>query len=1036
MNRPHVLILLSGLGLAAYFTIFVASVHGAEPATVDFKRDILPLLGSQCLECHNREDREGGLWFAGPKDLVRLNDSGVAAIVSGKSADSELIRRITATGDERMPPDGDRLKASEITKLKLWIDAGAPWPEEFIEKHTHWAYVPPQRKPLPDIRNTDWVKNGIDYFVLERLELAGLKPSPPADRARLIRRVSLDLIGLPPTPAEVDAFLNDTRPGAYERLLDRLLASPAYGEHWARQWLDLARYADSNGFQADQFRSMWAWRDWVIRSMNDDMPFDQFSIEQLAGDLLPNATVEQRTATGFQRCTTCNVEAGVDPEENRVNQIVDRVNTTGTVWLGTTLECAQCHNHKYDPFSQQDYYQIFSFFNNTPLEVKLSSGVTFDFFGPKMELPLSAARQQHQSELQSLLATSEQELAAHRALMEKSHSEWEQRLLSSLASKPEWHVLKVAEFKSAGGATSTQLDDQSVLVSGTNPETDTYTVTARTELTDITGFRVEALLDETLPGKGPGRQTMNDRANFVLTEFGVRACPCEDDESEPGRIVSLHSASADHEPAKYEARLALDGDAKTGWSIHTDIHKPHHIRVLTSEPVGFESSTRLVFKLDFQLGWQRAMGRFRISALTGNPSQEAVPDNVLATLKKSAKKRSKKERQLIAKYREEKDGVLTGLQGRIGVLKKKLAAVKPDTTLVMVEQDERRTTHIMKRGEFLNPGAEVQALTPEVLPSPLAGLPKNRLGLARWLVDPQNPLTARVTVNRWWSEIVGQGIVTSLEDFGSQGEPPTHPGLLDWLALELVDHDWSMKELHRVIVMSATYQQSSKITLEGMRRDPQNKLLGRSNRFRLPAETIRDNALRASGLIAAKMHGAPVYPPQPPNIWRHVGRNAPKYIVSEGLDRFRRGVYTVWRRSAPYPGFVNFDAPDRGACVVKRSRTNTPLQALNLLNDEVYTETAFALAERIVRDMPNADLTERVEYAFRLCLSRRPTSEERAVLVEIYVEEHDALTKSPERVKALLANRQKDKALDSVEITTWYRVAEVLLNLDEMITRT
>ena len=362
--------------------------------------------------------------------------------------------------------------------------------------------------------------------------------------------------------------------------------------------------------------------------------------------------------------------------------------------------------------------------------------------------------------------------------------------------------------------------------------------------------------------------------------------------------------------------------------------------------------------------------------------------------------------------------------------------MKPDTTLVMVEQDERRTTHIMKRGEFLNPGAEVQALTPEVLPSPLAGLPKNRLGLARWLVDPQNPLTARVTVNRWWSEIVGQGIVTSLEDFGSQGEPPTHPGLLDWLALELVDHDWSMKELHRVIVMSATYQQSSKITLEGMRRDPQNKLLGRSNRFRLPAETIRDNALRASGLIAAKMHGAPVYPPQPPNIWRHVGRNAPKYIVSEGLDRFRRGVYTVWRRSAPYPGFVNFDAPDRGACVVKRSRTNTPLQALNLLNDEVYTETAFALAERIVRDMPTADLTERVEYAFRLCLSRRPTSEERAVLVEIYVEEHDALTKSPERVKALLANRQKDKALDSVEITTWYRVAEVLLNLDEMITRT
>lgn len=1027
---------LSGLCVVALVVTATSSAHAAEPVAVDFKRDILPILESRCLECHNREDREGGLWFAGPKDLVRLNDSGIAAIVPGKSADSELIRRLTSKGDDRMPPDGDPLTAMAITKLRNWIDAGAPWPEELITKNTHWAYAPPERTPLPPVTNVDWVKNGIDRYVLERLELAGIKPSPRTDRARLIRRVSLDLIGMPPTPTEVDAFLNDERPGAYERLVDRLLASPAYGEHWARQWLDLARYADSNGFQADQFRSMWAWRDWVIRSINNDMPFDQFSIEQLAGDLLPNATVEQKTATGFQRCTTCNVEAGVDPEENRVNQIVDRVNTTGTVWLGTTLECAQCHNHKYDPFTQQDYYQLFSFFNNTPLEVKLSSGVTFDFFGPKMELPLSADQQQQHTELQLLLTSAEQELAARRTSLKETQNEWEQGLLRRLASKPEWHVLEVAKFEAAGGATHTKLDDQSVLVTGSNPENDTYTVTARTELTGITGFRIEALLDETLPGKGPGRQTMNDRANFVLTEFGVRACPCEDDESEPGSVVGLHSAKADHEPAKYEARLVHDGNSKTGWSIHTDIHKPHHITLLTSKPVGFASDTRLVFNLEFQLGMQRAMGRFRISALTGDPAEETIPDNVLATLKKSAGKRSKKELQALTKYRDTKDGVLKQTQGRIDGLKKKLAALQPDTTLVMVELEKRRTTHIMKRGEFLNTGAEVHATTPEVLPTLSAGAPKNRLGMAQWLMDPKNPLTARVTVNRWWSEIVGQGIVTSLEDFGSQGEPPTHPGLLDWLALELIDRDWSMKELHRLIVTSATYQQSSRVTAEGMRRDPLNKLLSRAHRFRLPAETIRDNALRASGLIAAKMHGPPVYPPQPPNIWRHVGRNAPKYIDSQGLDRYRRGVYTVWRRSAPYPGFVSFDAPDRGACVVKRSRTNTPLQALNLLNDQAYVEMAFALAERVLREAPQNEAADRIEHAFRLCLSRRPTSEEREVILDVYREEHADLAESPDRVKSLLGNWKVDAALDSAEVATWYRIAEILLNLDEMITRT
>lgn len=1010
-------------------------VFADEARTVDFERDVLSILQKRCIKCHGGKAREGGLRFSSAKDLTTANDSGKPAIALKNAAASELIRRVTTAGETRMPPEGEPLSKAEVVTLREWIDHGAVWPKNIVLDAKHWAYDAPQRPSLPTTKS-DWGTNPIDSFVLAKLDQRKLEPTQRASKERLIRRVYLDLIGIAPSPREVDVFLADQSPGAYERLVERLLASPRYGERWTRQWLDLARYADSNGFQADQFRSMWAYRDWVIDAFNSDMPFDEFTIQQIAGDLLPKATVQQRVATGFHRCPTCNVEAGVDPEENRVNQVVDRINTTGTVWLGTTLECAQCHNHKYDPFSQQDYYQIFAFFNQTPVEVKLSSGVTFDFYGPKMKLPLDPARSQTLQNITAQLASLNTRLAARRTELAKSSGQWESTVKSSLKNKPQWHVLDIAEFVSVGGADHTKLADKSILLTGQNPDKDTYHVTVRTELQGITGFRLEALLDETLPGKGPGRQTQGDRGNAILSGFSVIACECEDDTNANGKQrIQLHSASADVVGKGWEPAKALDGDASTGWSIHIAYHKPHYWSVQTTDPIGFDAGTRLVFTIEQQTGVQRTYGRFRLLAMTGTRGAKAIPDTILAALKIDPKKRNRKQNAALRNYQNSQDAASIKLTQQIAAFTKQQAAIQPSTTLVMVEGQENRTTHIMLRGEFLNKGDVVKAKTPDSLHAMPKDAAADRLGFAQWLVDRKNPLVARVTVNRWWAEIFGQGIVTSLEDFGTQGDRPTHPLLLDWLAVEFMESGWSMKHMHRLMVNSATYQQSAIVDARKRKADPKNIYLARASRFRLPAEMIRDNALSVSGLLAGKMDGPPVYPPQPPKIWRHVGRNAPKYNTSTGLDRYRRGIYTVWRRSAPYPSFVTFDAPDRGSCIVNRSRTNTPLQALNLLNDQAYVEFAFGLAERVLTDIPSTDIRRRVEYAFRLCLIRKPKPQELDFLVDVVRAELDNMKSNPKRVSLLMGNWTSTKEIDPAELAAWYRIAEVLLNLDEMINR-
>ncbi len=698
----------------------------------------------------------------------------------------------------------------------------------------HWAYQKPQRPALPHI-DSNWPRNAIDQFVLAKLRANKLQPSPEARPGQLLRRVHLDLIGLPPSPAVLEAFLKNPSAKAYEKIVDRLLKNPQYGERWARPWLDLARYADSNGYQADQLRDSWAYRDWVIDAFNKGMPFNQFVIEQIAGDLLPKATAAQRIATGFHRTPTCNVEAGVHPEENRFNQVVDRVNTTGTVFLGTTLECAQCHDHKYDPIAMKEYYSLFAFFNNTPLEVKqLGKGVTWDFYGPTMELPIDAAR-----------------------------------------------------------------------------------------------------------------------------------------------AAKLKKLNAQMDAAQTKVK-ALRKD-------------------LAEEP---------------------------------NP-----PKNIAAILRKS--NWSKKEKATLEKHFKIKYPILKKEELKVLALAKQINTLKPPTTLVMMEREKPRKTHVMRRGSYLSPGDAVASETPTALHPFKKNWPRNRLGLANWLVDADNPLVARVTVNRWWAEIMGRGLVATQEDFGKQSKPPTHPKLLDWLAVEFMERGWSMKHIHKLIVMSATYRQSSRVTPALLAADAANKFYARAARLRMSAEMVRDNALAISGLLSTKMHGPPIYPPQPGNIWRHVGRNGPKFNVATDENRFRRGVYVVWRRGAPYASFVNFDAPDRGTCVVQRPRTNTPLQALTLMNDEAYVEMALAFAGRVLAET-KAGPEAKIEFAFKAALSRSPRPAELKFVKSLLLKRHAYFEKNTKAATEIIGNVKGWKApkgLDTGELAAWFFIANILLNLDETITK-
>ncbi len=879
----------------------------------------------------------------------------------------------------------------------------------------------------------------IDAFVIARLRKEGLAPSAEAPRETLIRRVTLDLTGLPPTPAEIDAFVSDTSADAYEKLVNRLLASDQFGVRWARPWLDYARYADSHGFQRDDFRDIWPYRDWVVDALNADMPFTQFTIEQIAGDLLPNATPSQKIATGFNRNAPTNVEAGTDPEETRVNQIHDRVNTLGMVWLGSTLECAQCHDHKYDPFTMRDYYGLFAFFNQTELEADRTNPKvpgSIQFKGPAMSVEDEETAAQRR-QLQTRIDEIKRKLARIEADVAYTLETRVAELSARYAEAPKEHVLEIKSFESLGGATSEILEDQSVLLSGEPaPDKDTYIVRVETKLAGIRAIKLEALADDSLPGRGPGRGD-EQRPNFVLNNLIVTMSP--NDRTNEARRVVFSKADASFSQANFPAGnlLKTDNDARGGWAINPKFHQSHWVLLQTATPIGSEEGLTLTFRLEQNFGGGRTIGRVKFSAITGNAGSPSLPASLASAIRKPAGDRTQAEtKEITAFLARQTDGFAMLEQERTG-LEAQLGKIKVPSTLVMQEVDTPRRSSMFVRGEFRTPGEPVEPQTPGML-HPLAlraGTPPDRLDLARWLVSRENPLAARVVVNRWWAELFGHGLVTTPEDFGIKGDKPTHPDLLDWLACEFMESGWSMKHMLRLIVTSATYRQSSRIPTQLLSLDDQNLLYARGPRFRMDAEMIRDNALAIAGLLNPALGGEPIRPYQPDGLWVKVGGQKYDYVVSPKTEKYRRGLYVIWKRGAPYPSFVNFDANARMACRVKRPRSNTPLQALTLMNDPVYVEAAMAFARRVLVEKPTANAGERIIHAFRIATGRTPQASELGTLMNLLAAERAERASDPKSARDFAGTFPLPKGVDASEFAAWYAVAAALLNLDETISK-
>lgn len=1145
----------------------------AEPK-IDFSRDIRPILVKKCFACHgpDEEHREAGLRLDQREAATSKLESGLSAIVPGKSGESELLRRITAEDDaERMPPKetGITVTAEQIELLKRWIDEGASFAP-------HWALVKPTRPPLPDVKQQDWPANPIDHFVLARLEAEGLGPSKRADPYTLIRRVSLDLRGIPPMPQEVEEFVAAcAKMGevtANQALVDRFLADSAFGERWARMWLDQARYADSRGYGSDPLRpNMWRYRDWVINAFNAGMPYDQFTIEQITGDLLPSATVEQRVATGFHRNTMTNTEGGTDDEEFRVAAVKDRADTTMQVWMGITIGCAKCHNHKYEPISQREYYQFYAIFNQTADADRGDDSPNLN--APTLEYELQTARIEQQ------IAALKEQLAAPSAELTAEQAKWE----ASLVSHSTWQPMRPTELKSSGGATLQANEDGNIAVGGENPSQDTFTIRARFDQGTITGVRLETIPDAAAPGGGAGRSPSGD---FRLTGFKVTAEAEDAAKSVTGRYVRFdlpgekkilalaevqafavggenvaRMGKASQSSVAFEgpASLAIDGntdgryfdsksvthtadennpwwevdlgsdqalervvvwnrtdggasiamrltgykisvldaarkvvwesspegypdpsheiptsgaltlpiaraaadfadpktsieslikkpaDPKRGWSANNQRDKPHWAVFVLEKPLEIAKPTVVSIALEFQGSEpQQSLARFRL--LTTNDAVLSrridVPEDVLAIIDTHADKRTADQQKRLADHYRTIAPALKPIRDQIATLEKSMPAMPTVPVLQELPQPERRKTWLMVKGNFLNKGEEVTPGLPSAFHKLADGATPDRLALAKWLVQPDNPLTARVAVNRFWAQLFGAGLVETEEDFGLQGELPSHPELLDWLACEFSDasqkraHAWDVKALVRLIVTSEAYCQTSRVTPELLAKDPRNRLLSRGARFRLEAEMIRDQALSLAGLLSNKLRGPSVYPPQPEGLWQAAFNGERTWPTSKGEDRYRRGLYTFWRRTIPYPSMTTFDAPSREICSLRRFRTNTPLQAFVTMNDPVYVEASQALGRRIIREGgPSA--AERAAFGLRLCLVRPPTQAQIDELVRLY-ETELAHYRSDAAAAAKLATDPLGPLPDGVdraEAAAWTVLANVLLNLDGVLMR-
>ncbi len=1026
---------------------------------VDYDRDVRPILSENCFKCHGFDpnQRQAGLRLDTAEGAYKLLASGAMAVKPGSPAASALIQRVLAGGAMHMPPvsTGKKVTAAQITVLKQWIAQGGKY-------DPHWSFVPPKRPALPTVKNAAWAQNPIDRFILARLEKEGLKPSPQADRITLIRRLSFDLTGLPPTPSEVDAFVNDKSKDAYEKVVDRLLASPHYGERMAVSWLDLARYADTHGFHIDSQRDMWRWREWVIDAYNHNLPYDQFVLQQLAGDLLPNATLDQRIASGFNRNHPINFEGGAIPEEYANAYIVDRIDTTATAFMGLTMRCAQCHDHKYDPITQKDYYRFYALFHNVAeqgLDGQTGNAV------PYLKAP-DAAQQAQLDAANQRLTAAQQALKTRTAEAQPALTAWVTKLAAApdkmvpvskglvaryplnegtgadihnvvnnvpvtLSGKPTWASGRFGPALVLDGTTTADLGTKTGF-----ERTDKFSYGAWVNPASMEAMTVLSCMDEGAEFRGfdlyisGGQVFVHLIHTWDKNAIRVNTKPI------------LEANKWTHLFVTYDGSSKAKGITVyvNGKPMAVDItHDTLTDSIQTTVPLRIgRRSASAPFK-----GMLEAVRIYQRQVSAEEVEQIADFDTLSPIFATPDEKRTPEQRvNLTTYYLTTQDEPYRRLTAELAAAQSARDAADKaiPTTMVMQEMDKSRDTFLLMRGQYDKPGEKVQPGTPDFLPPLPAGQPVNRLTMARWLIDPSHPLTARVAVNRYWQMLFGTGLVKTAEDFGTQGERPSHPELFDWLATEYIGSHWDTKALLRLLVTSTAYRQSSKVTPFLKEHDPENRLLARGPRYRLQAEFVRDQALAVSGLLVEKVGGPSVHPYQPTGLWEEIAFggsfSAQTYVQDHGENLYRRGMYTFWKRTCPPPSLQAFDAPEREFCLVRRSVTNTPLQALTLMNDPTYVEASRKFAERIMKE-GGATPEERIAFAYRLALSRKPKFAESQTMLALFNQQAVVFRLYPSDAMKLLSvgESKRDETLNPAELAAWSTIASVLLNLDETITK-
>lgn len=1008
---------------------------------IDFGRQIRPILSNACFQCHGPDEssRKGDLRLD-VKAGIEAASSETPLIVPHRPDESELLLRIISEDEaEKMPPtkSGKVVKPEQIALIRKWIEQGG----EFVD---HWAFSPPVKGDLPPVNDPAWEQNPIDRFILNRLDREGLRHSPEADRITLLRRLSLDLIGLPPTVPEIDAWLADSSPDAYEKQVERLLNSEHYGERWGRNWLDAARYADSDGYEKDKAREVFFYRDYVINAFNRDLPYNQFIIEQLAGDELPSATQEQIVATGFLRNSMNNEEGGIDPEQFRMEAMFDRMDALGKSILGLTVQCGQCHTHKYDPFTQEDYYRMFAFLNNS----HEASVAVYTPTAQQLRAGLFAEMRKIEEEIREAHPNWEAELAG-----------WETTVTTP---QPVWTtVVPPNEQLYTGGQRYRLLADNSILAEGYAPTKHSSIFTFETKEQNITAFQLEQLNDPNLPRNGPGR---SPEGTSALSEFVVEYAPL--DQPDQTKAVKFVQAVADSRIGEASLKpfyddkgdgkrvigpveYAIDGKNETAWGIDRGPGRrnfPTKAVFIPEAPISVPAGVKLTFKLvQMHGGWNsddnqnHNLGRFKLTfTSTPGATLDPLPQACREILAIPGERRTAQHRAALFSYWRTTRDDWSEQNRKIEDLWAKFP--EPSSQLVLASRAEPCKTAMLERGDFLKPTKEVEPGTPPFLHPFPKDAERTRLNFAKWLVDPKSPTVARSIVNRIWQEHFGTGIVASSEDLGSQGETPSHLALLDWLAADFMERGWSLKTLHRTIVTSATYKQSSHVSAEHVAKDPSNRLLARGPRFRVDAELVRDIALSAAGLLDRKIGGPSTHPPAPDFLFAPPASYGPKqWKMSSPEEPYRRALYTFRFRSVPYPMLQSFDAPNGDFSCVRRSRSNTPLQALTTLNEPLFVECAQHLATRAVNEGGTSD-ADRLNYAFRLCVARSPHPEEAEVLTGILNQQRDQLADRPKDAIKLAGLNLVElppagTETNPIERAAWTAVARVLLNLDETITR-